>query len=341
MARALVKNASIGNPRNILINGAMDFFQRTGGAAVSSGTGGYTIGGSSSYFSGGDRWLVRPGGSATATISRSTDVPETRMNYSLKYLDAAVAGGKSAQIMQRIESTNIAPLIGKLVTFSAWVKVDVASAGTLSFDIGTPSLGLDSWSSDPNVYTGVSSSGSLSYTLGSWKRHSYSFVVPTTAVNGLVVNVLANTYTSNMALYVTGAMLTEGPVAPVTFYRAGDSLQEELAMCQRYYEKSYLLGAAAGTVDSNGLAFFRAQSATNANASMTYKTTKRIQPTLTFFSRNGTVGTFTSDTTTSDVAVTITSNVNSDTEAQHYSTAIVSGVAGTFYRAHWTANAEL
>ena len=94
--------------RNLIINGAMQVWQRTTSVTTSS----------SGTFSA-DRWASNAG--ASTVFSRSTDVP-TGFQYSL-----SVAGATYTGIRTRIEAADCKRIAGQEVTFSWYAK---RTAGT-------------------------------------------------------------------------------------------------------------------------------------------------------------------------------------------------------------------
>lgn len=331
MARALIKNASNPNPRNLIINGAMDFWQRGTSAAIAAAR----------TYNSVDRFQCgASGGSSGVLITRSTIVPNLQFKYSYQSVENGDQTGNSMLVLQKIEAANIRPYIGRTMTFSFWSRLTTAAV-TGSINVYTPASGVeDSWSVDPLADT-PQFSEVITHTLGVWKRFTYTFTIPTAAVNGMFIMVVIGSYSGQPTWNHTGWMLTEGPGAPENFYRAGDDIQEEFAMCQRYYEKSYLFGTAPGTADANGLAHLRAVLTTQAALDVMFKTSKRVSPTMTFASRNGTSGTLTNDSNTSDSAVTITTPQTASTEDRIGVMTVAGATVGTFYRVHWTASAEL
>src|SRR5690606_23513847 len=97
-------NSVLGRPMpNLLLNSSFEF-TRTGGTGVTQGSGIGSSGGYSTYFTGPDRWMMRPGGTRSGTISRSNVVPSTDFTNSVRYLDITSAGSRSFQMVQRIEA---------------------------------------------------------------------------------------------------------------------------------------------------------------------------------------------------------------------------------------------
>jgi len=65
---------------------------------------------------------------------------------------------------------------------------------------------------------------------------------------------------------------------------------EEVALCQRYYEKSYALGTDPGTATTVGVCYNRNAQSNNNDMffSVPFKVTKRATPTITLYDGAGT-----------------------------------------------------
>jgi len=94
----------------------------------------------------------------------------------------------------------------------------------------------------------------------------------------------------NNGFYIEQPMLNLGAVA-APFATAGANAAEELAMCQRYYEKSYDPATAPGTSTNQGMYHPLAINSSNFYyQSVTFKVTKRAVPTMTAYGQTGTAG---------------------------------------------------
>lgn len=284
MARALIKNASNSNPPNLVINGGMDFWQRSLGPVTGNATPAYLAA---------DRFQIEIGGAGNATIQRSTTVPDSTFKYSARF--TSTSGTNSFQLWQRIEAVNVKPYVGKTVTLSAWV-MQTGEMDDVALSIRRPAAGTDdTWASENDVQTLVISTpfAVAGWTTGVWRRISTSVVLPNGATNGLVIGVEGtDVSTAGASRYVTGVMLTEGPATPASFYRTGPTIQQELALCQRYYEKSYQVDVAPTTNTQVGFANQALGVISGAGVSvsntMQYLVYKRAIPnTLTFYRDTG------------------------------------------------------
>jgi len=215
-------SASTYQSPNFLINGGFDIWQR----GTSSTT-------SAAYLA--DRW-THLWSAGTATVSRSTDVPETTLPYSLSL---ASTSGTNPILRQNIESVNALPLVGRTVTFSIWAKSTVGTGG-LNWVTAFPTTTADTFSATTQDQSGTFTA---SMTVGTWTRYSATFVVGAGAVRGYLVQVLRNVTTTSTTTLYAGAQLELGSFT-TSFRRNAPSIQAELAACQRYYVR-YGYGAAA------------------------------------------------------------------------------------------------
>jgi len=194
---------------NAIINGAFDIWQR--GTSITGAIGTYSA----------DRWVESSGASIVHT--RSTDVPPNQgFNYSMSM------AGNNANATQRIESLQASAFAGQTVTLSFWYK-STASAFRLDFALAYANS-VDNFSST----TTIDSVQTISTPSTDWAKVSYTFTsIPSNAANGLAVFILRGPGASSTTL-ITGVQLELGSVA-TPFKRNANSIQGELAACQRYY----------------------------------------------------------------------------------------------------------
>jgi hypothetical protein len=238
LEQAIVAKLAAGGLTNQLMNGAMRIWQR--GTSFTTGVGlpEYTA----------DRWRADPGDSGQATISRQahtvgqTDVvPGTR--YFLRYNQTTgSSGGVVTNLQQRLESTE--HLQGLVVTVSAYLKAD---AGTTVTPYITQNFG--SGGSGPVVTPGTAWSVTTS-----WQRFTWTITVPST--NGKTIGTepytafelrFTDSWTGQIDVDNVQVVVASGAVP----YQNRD-LSLELALCQRYFAKSYNLEDPPGTVTNDG-----------------------------------------------------------------------------------------
>lgn len=195
----------LGN-RNLIINGAMEVWQRGTSQTVS---GGY----------GADRfWMAN-----ATSAARSTDAP-AGFTYSTKltYNASDMATGQPIELPATGEQGQL--VAGETVTLSYYAKVD---SGTEN--IGTSIKFRDSKFSSTNEVSFTSSNPNATWTT-TWTRYTHQFTVPTVGST----NILAGLEIAGISkdAYITGVQLERGSVATPFEHR---SYGDELARCQRYY----------------------------------------------------------------------------------------------------------
>jgi len=350
----------IGGTRNKIINGAMTIDQRNAGAAVT-----ITTASATQYLL--DRWYLRAEAAAGSKVSvqRSSVAPAGFSNSQLITSLSAYAIGASEHFatVQAVEGFNAADLSwgtasAKTITVSFWVRSSLTGlfsgfilngAANRCFVFSYTINAADTWEyktiTIPGDTTGtwvtdnglglylnftVAAGSSVSGAAGSW---SSTFNRSATGQTSLVG-------TSGATFYLTGVQLEAGDTATPFEHR---SFGAELALCQRYFEKSYDLGTVAGAANENGMAITWAASVSNYYSfSAKFSVSKRATPTVTIY--NPSSGT-TSEMRNTDTggAVTVAGISNGGQTAPFgflYSSSAVSA-DGNRYSTQWTASAEL
>jgi hypothetical protein len=100
-----------------------------------------------------------------------------------------------------------------------------------------------------------------------------------TATGGTNQTIEFATGTVSKVQYEPGSVATPFGLRPIW---------TELALCQRYYEKSYDTGIAPGAISSSGAVYLINETATNTVGNISYAVPKRADPTLTIY--NATTG---------------------------------------------------
>jgi hypothetical protein len=192
-----------------------------------------------------DQWRV---GRATSAVGGTWSInsPTTLAGFKNAINIIRDAGNTSTaaiNLTQPFENAGF-ELRGKTVTLSFYANPGSnysATDNNLSFGVQSSSVSPDSV-----VYNtgGLFNSGNADFftatsvaQLGpSWRRHSATFTIPTTANAFLIFFSFTpvGTAGANDFYRITGVQLEEGPVA-TTYKPNGASYQAELAACQRYY----------------------------------------------------------------------------------------------------------
>jgi hypothetical protein len=292
-----------------VINGDMQVAQRN--TSVASIT-------TSNYYTA-DRWYAEFTSLGTWTQSVENDAPTgSGFRKSLKMLvttaDASPAAGDYALVQQRLEGQNLQQIAkgtssAKQLTVSFWVKANVTGTYNVAlYDVD------NSARAESRTYS-VNASAT-------WEKKTLTFDADTTGAfdndnarsldltfwlgagtnltSGTANPTSWNTTTANLApgqtnlaaatnnyWQVTGVQLEVGSVATDFEFLPA---QVELALCQRYYEKSYSHLVYPGTNSTDG---YVAGVNTNDNNQLTgwrYSVTKRATPTTRIWNIAGTLG---------------------------------------------------
>lgn len=333
---------TIGQRQNALINSGFDIWQR--GTSIGSGASGIK------YLA--DRWAIVSVGSTYAASQQAfsvgqTDVPGDPNYFHRVVVSHSVGAGNYTRVWQRIEDART--FAGKTVTLSFYAKADASKPVSISL---AQSFGTGGSAA-------VGSIGVNKFTLTtSWARYSATFVVP--SVTGKTIgpgsllqmsiwfdagsdnNATTNTLgqqsgtfdISNVKLELGSLLTGYVPVAYV----------EELAACQRYCEKSFDLATApaqnAGlTGASRCLQIVGASTATKWLASVNFKVTKRVTPTITLYNPSATNAQARNVTGSADCSSTSVTPYENSMWISYTSAA--GSALGNEVAVHWLAEAEL
>ena len=343
--------------KNRIINGAMVIDQRNAGASVSVTAG--TVKRSVDMF-GAD---IGAGIDGVFSMQQSTTVPTTGYKNSLALTvttaNTDASSGRYYRFYTGIEGFNVADLnsgsaTAATVTLSFWVRSSLT---------GTYCVGFQN--------AAFNRSYAANYTINSantWEQKSITLTLDTTGTwandntaglkifwdlgSGSSFQQTANTWaasntwltssqtnwinTNGATFYITGVQLEQNTSATPFERRL---YNQELANCQRYYQKSYAQGTAPGTNTSTGCVTFR-EYGTNVflpNFQRSLIVTMRGSPTITWYTTGGTAGSVT-------VGVG-TNTINTQYDISDASTGWVyingSVSSGSQIYAQFTASAEL
>lgn len=346
------------NP-NAIINGDMNIWQRgTSFAALSAGA--YCV----------DRYAVGNTSAAVYTVSRSTDVPTIAQagrafNYSLDIqvttADASVAAGDLVNMYQPIEGFNWLPLAGRANTYGAWCKAKKTGVyGVFEVNDGTDRSyvaeitinAADTWEYKTVTFLASPSAGTWNYTTGVGVYLGICFMAGSTfqtTANAWQTGNFRSTANQvnamdNTANYfrTTGWKLEPGSVATMSQPKI---FSDELAECQRYFEKSFPYATAPAQNVGAASGEFRwpvvlAGATVNRSNRVRFSVSKRATPTITFYNpsaanvqvRDASLGgdcSASNASNTSDGGFEVTCTANAGSGAQNWL-----GI-------HWDASAEL
>jgi hypothetical protein len=270
------KDTTVGGRKNLIINGNMDVWQR--------GTPIATMG------FGADRWKTYSTASGVAnynvTNTQVADNPISAGGYSYSVaVDNASTSIDFITVTQLIEQANLTSInTGDSLTLSFWIKKtrDLDSNATFKVMAMTPASSKDTWSGVQYQSTDSLASTPFSENYNSlstsWVKKTATFTVTANMVTrglGLCFQIGESNVTSGAGstaeIYrFTGVQLEKGSTATDFEYR---SYGEELALCQRYYER-FIADASAEMLIGVGVN----ASATDVFINYPYKQIKRVIP---------------------------------------------------------------
>ena len=292
---ARLSDRIVGNPLNIppnfntIINGDFDIWQK-GTSQTAAG------------FGSADRWTVALVGSSmtfnrqTFTLGQ-TAVPDNPVYYSKADVASVAGAGNLASIQQRIEG--VQTFAGTTATLSFWAKTDTAKNMAVEFKQnfgtgGSPSTQVTSI----NVTT-------IALTTA-WTKYFFNVTVPSITGKtlgsdgndylglifwleaGSTYNARTNSLGNQAGTFeISHVQLEAGEIASPFEYR---SVGEELALCQRYFQKNYDKDVFAGTSgispNTNQGSWGRANTGI-IGFTTHFPVTMRGTPTLVVYDKNG------------------------------------------------------
>ena len=351
-----INDGPIAGARNRIINGDMRIDQRNAGAAVTPNTGDYFL----------DRWVARVSQASKLSYQRnagSVTPPAGFTNYlGVTSLSAFTLTGNDAfSFEQIIEGFNVADLNWGTAnalpaTLSFWARSSLT--GTFGGSIATTKTAIwvmpftftissaNTWTYITVPITAATSTGGANTDNSAGIFVRIGLGATGTAAGGTAgVWTSAGNYlqpaggvslvgTNGATFYITGVQLEPGSVA-TPFERR--SYGQELALCQRYYEKSYNVSVAPGAITYPGmLAFTVVSNSTAYSGTFMFKVPKRADPTVVLYNPD-----------TSSTSTPIRSNTGNNYSASLsfpgegaflFDTTVANG---NYARVHYTASAEL
>ncbi len=359
--------------RNLIINGNFDFWQR--GSTFNSIA-------SSTYSVDRFRWAKVATG-ALQNVTRSTDVPTVAQSgYSSRYsclvtqtatTDAAIAATDLVSIHYLMEGFDYAAMHGSYARLQFWVKASITGNYPLSLtsDTGNRSYvtyytvnAANTWELKTIDIPGDTSTvwtfdngrgpriewslmvGSTyqTATVNQWFTSGF-FLAPSTVALVNVAGTSGATWQIAQVSLVPGQFNTE---TMVPFTRCGGSIQGELILCQRYYEKTYNIESDPNSASAAQalVAADKANTATTTEGvAIPFSVRKRAAPTITVYPpAGGSAGSFqwTTDNGAGTVSVATVSGATETRFTIGFTTA--SGLAANeavMNKGHYTADAEL
>jgi len=307
---------------NVLINGSFDFWQR----GTTFTTPGLTA----------DRMRITTGTGVSVTVTRQTNVLGTGESKFGYRWDQTAAGTARSVISQRLEG--VGTFQNQTVTISVDTQLIAGTAAVVTYR-ATQNFGTGGAPSAPVIVA----EKTIAVT-GTRTRQSQTMAIPsitgkTTGTNGddyLAIEIIIGQDVFTMEL--NDWQVVAGPVA-APFERR--PLEQELALCQRYYEKSYDVATDPGSSVASGEAILTALGAVAQDdflGTTAFNTKKRNPPTVTLYSI--VLGTAGKVEALSVDRAGVGDAIGQEGFATKYTDAV--GVAaGSVIRWQWTADAEL
>jgi len=307
--------------KNLMINGGFDVWQR-GTSFTSTSVNEYSA----------DRFRTEGYGLSTTISRQSFTAGQTDVlnfpTYFCRVATSTVSAGQFWGLQQRIETPQVMRY-GQTVTVSFWVK---ATTGTLAS--GAFTYGLDdSKSSSPALTT-------------TWQKITNTFTCGLSGNYSSFYLVYLGAGSAAISVDIAQVQLELGSEATDFEHR---SYSEELALCQRYFEKSFNDDVAPAngsssttTASDDGMAAGLGSNNSGAGGSVDYKVTKRSNPTITKYGNNAGGWYYTPPTNQSSGSWSTSSGyidhsgVNGFNFKQN-----ISGDTLYIMYGHWTADAEL
>jgi len=266
---ALIGSQTALSNRNFVINGGMNVAQRATSAAVTTSSGYFTV----------DRFRTTATSDTAGRLTQSqatiTDLPgfANAIKLDCTTADTSIAAGEILVLATRFEGQNLQSL-AKGTSSAKAVTVSFYAKGTakkymceLTDQDNTRSIRQQftvssSWQRFSIVFPGDTTGAfdddnALSSILGFWLHAGSTY-----SGGSYTANTWASTVTNTRAsgidsffsstdneLFITGLQMEIGEQATAFEHR---SFGDELAACQRYYQKSYIDGVAVGTVTQVG-----------------------------------------------------------------------------------------
>ncbi len=211
--------------KNYLINGAMDYWQRSVGPQNTN---------TSLLYQAVDRWRVQSVGTFTGTpnIRQSTTIPSSSHPYSLRHDFRRNASTATLAYEQRIEADYSAEMIDEGLG-SVSLMINPPAAGTVQVTIKNATV-----KDDHTAQNNMAQSTLMAVTASSWQEIKFEdFAINSNAALGLAVHIqyvsASGTDGSDVSLFLTRISLSATSKA-IRFTRAARNFAEELKLCQKF-----------------------------------------------------------------------------------------------------------
>jgi len=353
--------------QNKIINGGMTIDQRYEFLSSNVPTNGkYMI----------DRWVYQGNGVGSLSLAGPNDVSFSSFLYGppannitnalvleINAADNSLTGQDYYAFGQKIEGYNTLELIDQTFTLGFWVWSNVTGTYYISFrnnaltaSYVTPYTinAINTWEYKTiTVRGGLNPSYawekgnlmgvSVLWLLGLSSTATYTTASTNTWLAGNFIGTSSQTNfmaTVGNVFLITGVQLQSGSILPRWESRP---YSEELALCQRYYQKSYSPGTPVGTSFSSiGSALSRYPAATSVRHDIrtALRVTMRAAPTMSWYSTSSGASANIYNSTTSTDAKVDTINYNNHNSTGYVNLSAAAAI-NDILTGHWTAEAEL
>ncbi len=320
--------------------------QRNAGALVTAALG-YPV----------DRFFVQTGSDAAFSYQRDTNAP-TGFSNSLKVTtttaDSSLTSGQYNRVVHNIEGFNTQDFLygtasAKTVTLSFWVRSSITgthggsfrnNAGDRSYPFSYSILAANTWEYKTITITGettgtwltdngkgleinwgLGTASDMSGTAGAWGSATYLSATGATGIAG----------TLNATWYLSGVQCELGSVA-TPFERR--SYGQELALCQRYFQKSYRPSTAPGASTFDGMEWTNGANARISNTTR-FAVQMRTSTTIVPYDSAGTANRVRTSAGDGQTGYAVRGTTENNFTVDYTS----GGITELLY--HWTASSEL
>ena len=314
--------------KNRIINGLMTIDQRNAAASQT-----FTAGGALAYSV--DRWYgYCTGANVTGQqVAGSTTPTNTQFRYRFTGAASVTAVGFG----QRIEQKNSYDLAGSTATLSADLAIS-ATLTTVTWTAYYATTTADTFGSLASPTVTQIATGTFTVT-STVTNFSTNITIPAAATTGIQIVFTVGALTAGLTWTIGNVQLEKGATATSFDYRPYGT---ELALCQRYFEKSYNTDVALGTVTNTGMASWQATSAStsvNQRCMAYFRVTKRTTASGATYSPNsGTIAKLYNTRAASDDDTVIQTIGSNSLQIQDQSASVLINDTLSF---HWTASSEL
>jgi len=291
--------------KNLIINGGFDVWQR-GTSQTASG------------YGSADRWYCANAGA----MAKDTDA---NGNPIVKF----TTNGHTDPYLFTIIEDGVRILRGKTITFSCYIKSThpdpIQFLYLRQYGSGTPLTGK----------------ATISSSEVGWDRYVLTTVIPDSwTANDHLFTDLEFTGGMTTDIWVKNVQLEVGSVATDFEHR---SYGEELALCQRYFQKSYTDGIYAGTNTTVGIVIVNGSTEGGSNSYQyyTYPVPMRAAASITFYNSSGASGVWQGNSSPSSSATRTVALDYSGTAGFYFHVGLVNTWVVCQVYGHFTADAEL